>query len=69
MKRRTLAATLAAATLAIGGCASTPGPTPRAMQDIDMEYVASVNNHARYQGTRVLWVNPPRKHAAHSSED
>ena len=48
------------------GCASTKsayesGPRPHETIVTDQTYVAVVEHIAKQRGTRVVWVNPPKK--------
>ncbi|MET0756228.1 MAG: hypothetical protein ABWY31_08935 [Pseudoxanthomonas sp.] len=65
---------LSIATLSLGlllvGCASTtayrdaPAPQPTSSSSVvDERYVAIVESVAKHRGTRVMWVNLPRKRA------
>ncbi len=55
------------ASLALVGCASAPsGRTALPASDLaskrlDSERIARVESAARQSGTKVVWVNPPRK--------
>lgn len=71
MRMRFLTLALAGATLSVAsGCASLPSDgrgveTHRSKWDT--EVIAYVENHAKREGTRVVWVNPPRKKAEPSN--
>ena len=57
--------TLAAASLLLAACASTPGIAGnpgqgRSAQDVDAAYMEAVNRASRQAGVTVVWVNPPR---------
>ncbi len=51
----------------LAGCASTqtagsPGKTLMQREtQVDEQYVGLVNTIAKQRGTRVIWVNPPKK--------
>ena len=53
--------------LAMPGCTTTrqamaaPQPASSAIEDQDGHYVAIVEYVAKQRGTKVIWVNPPRK--------
>ena len=61
MKRTLGVLTAVAAALAGAGCASVQQPAYDPSADIDMAYVAAVENAAKRFGTQVLWINMPRK--------
>ncbi|MGY6587089.1 MAG: hypothetical protein ACXIUB_02260 [Wenzhouxiangella sp.] len=68
MKRLLIPSLVALLGFALSGCASTQtasdgSETRQASQrsDIDYRYVNRVNRQAQRQGTRVEWVNPPRR--------
>lgn len=50
----------AAIALAASGCATQQG-TNAATTEIDAEYVASVENNARRFGTKIYWLEMPRR--------
>ena len=59
---------IAMATVALAGCASSGGmaarqaqPQYHAGEEVDLEYVAAVENVARSRGVDVRWVHPPTK--------
>jgi starvation-inducible outer membrane lipoprotein len=57
---RTKTTWLAATVLVLSGCSSLPdsiGANP----DVDQAKVSAVENAAQRSGTRVIWVNMPRK--------
>jgi len=56
-------AVVAAAGLALGGCASTGGGSKKTSYDyqVDQEKIVSVNKWANDRGYSVTWVNLPRK--------
>lgn len=62
-----LGASLLVATLLLSACASTQktayGETPQSKETIvqDAHYVVLVEQLAKQRGTRVVWVNPPKK--------
>jgi hypothetical protein len=56
--RKFLLAALAPCVL--GGC-STMNSTYSPYDDMDLGYIAYVENASRQIGTTLLWVNPPRK--------
>jgi hypothetical protein len=58
---KVLIAVLALALL--GGC-STMNSSYNPDDDLDLAYIAYVENAAKQLGTRVIWVNSPRKPAA-----
>lgn len=68
MKAWSSALLLAAPLLLLPGCASTqkaaygdtPAHTPENIVE-DSAYVALVEKIAKQRGTRVVWVNPPKK--------
>lgn len=65
------AAFLSTGLLMLAGCASTGGPgldtsletTQSEQGNYDKRYVATVQHLADQRGTRVIWVNPPKKKA------
>lgn len=54
-------------TALLAGCASTQtartsdAPLMQRQTQVDEEYVGYVNTVAKQRGTRVVWVNPPKK--------
>jgi hypothetical protein len=71
MRIRFLTLALVGATLtAASGCASLPADgrgVAAHRSKWDTEVIAYVENHAKREGTRVVWVNPPRKKAETSN--
>lgn len=61
MKRTLGVFAAAAAALAGAGCASIQQSQYDPMADVDVAYVAAVENAAKRFGTQVLWINMPRK--------
>ena len=70
MKASFRSALLASPLLLLGGCATTdemaggPGVTPLVADTqfvTDQDYIDTVNYLAKRRGTRVVWVNPPKK--------
>lgn len=52
---------LAALTLSVLGGCSTMNSSYSPYDDMDLEYIAYVENASKQFGTTVWWVNPPRK--------
>lgn len=54
-------------TVSLVGCASTQtartsdAPLMQRQTQVDEDYVGYVNTVAKQRGTRVVWVNPPKK--------
>lgn len=66
MRSRTLGLIVGAALLGTGGCASLPSDgkgVSTYRQKLDTEVIAYVESVAAREGSRVFWVNPPRKKA------
>ena len=78
MKRVVICGSVLIAGLALGGCATTGGGTPRTAadavkasgeNDIDYGKVVAVNRWAQMRGYGVEWVNMPRKSRAQKTKD
>lgn len=63
-------AAVSVGSLLLSACANTqyvakPAPptesAPTSTSDVDGKYVAVVEHIAKQRGTRVVWVNPPKK--------
>ena len=56
--------TAVAAVALLAGCASGGAAMNTKSGDIsrkDLDYMAAVENSARYSGVEVVWINPPRE--------
>lgn len=67
MNKLSLCLCLALLVMLLGACATTPDreqierDVQAAYNPFDADYVETVNRAANRLGTRVIWVNPPRR--------